>query len=142
MQPLLHYYTVWCNSRAVSRKNCCSPKPSLTSRPLLSLRQAQVLESTFKLLANATRLRMLHALACAGELCVGELAEKVCMKPQAISNQLQRLADRGIVEAQRSGLQIRYSIVDPCVLALIHQGWCLAEDAQVRAFEQLGSAAS
>lgn len=85
---------------------------------------------------------MLHALARAGELCVGELAEQVCMKPQAISNQLQRLADRGIVEAQRNGLQIRYSIVDPCVLALLHQGWCLAEDAQVRALERLGSAAS
>jgi ArsR family transcriptional regulator, lead/cadmium/zinc/bismuth-responsive transcriptional repressor len=85
---------------------------------------------------------MLHALASAGELCVGELAEKLCMKPQAISNQLQRLADRGIVEAQRNGLQIRYSIVDPCVLTLLHQGWCLAEDAQVRAFERLENEAS
>jgi ArsR family transcriptional regulator, lead/cadmium/zinc/bismuth-responsive transcriptional repressor len=139
---LLHYYTRSCNSRSVSRKSCCPPKPSLTSRPLICVRQAQALESTFKLLANTTRLRMLHALASAGELCVGELAEKLCMKPQAISNQLQRLADRGIVEAQRNGLQIRYSIVDPCVLTLLHQGWCLAEDAQVRAFERLENEAS
>ncbi len=120
----------------------CSPKPVLTTRPLLSVRQAQALESTFKLLANATRLRMLHALARAGELCVGELANELSMKPQAVSNQLQRLADRGIVEARRDGLQMRYSILDPCVLTLLHQGWCLAEDAQVRTFSRAEGAAS
>jgi ArsR family transcriptional regulator, lead/cadmium/zinc/bismuth-responsive transcriptional repressor len=108
----------------------CPPKPALTIRPLLSVRQAQALESTFKVLANTTRLRMLHALACAGELCVGELADKLGMKPQAVSNQLQRLSDRGIVEGERDGLQIRYSILDPCVLTLLQQGWCLAEDAK------------
>lgn len=94
------------------------------------------------MLANSTRLRMLHALACAGELCVGELADKLRMKPQAVSNQLQRLADRGIVEARRDGLQIRYSVVDPCVLTLLEQGWCLAEDAQGRSFDQAEGRAS
>jgi DNA-binding transcriptional ArsR family regulator len=89
---------------------------------LLTVRQAQALESTFKMLANTTRLRMLHALACAGELCVGKLADKLGMKPQAVSNQLQRLAGRGIVEAERDGLQIRYSILDPCVLAFFSAG--------------------
>jgi len=74
----------------------------------------------------------LQALARAGELCVGDLADKLDMTPQAVSNQLQRLADRGIVEAQRDGLQIRYSIIDPCVVALLDEGWCLAEDAQAR----------
>jgi len=128
----------------MSKKNCkpCSPKPVLSKRPLLSVRQAQALESTFKTLANGTRLRMLHALACAGELCVGELADKLEMKPQAVSNQLQRLADRGIVEAERDGLQIRYSILDPCVLTLLHEGWCLAEDAQARIFIRAEGAAS
>lgn len=108
------------------------PKPDLNNRPLLTIRQAQSLESLFKMLASATRLRILHALARAGELCVSELADKLDMTPQAMSNQLQRLADRGIVEAQREGLQIRYSIIDPCVVALLDEGWCLAEDAQAR----------
>lgn len=120
----------------------CSPKPPLTARPLLSVRHARILESTFKMLANCTRLRMLHALARSGELCVGELAEQLGMKPQAVSNQLQRLADRGIVQAQREGLQIRYSILDPCVITLLHQGWCLAEDARVRVFDHAESLAS
>ncbi len=118
-----------------SRK-ACSPKPELPTRPLLSMRQAQILESTFKLLANTTRLRLLHALVRAGELCVGELADKLGMKPQAVSNQLQRLADCGIVEARREGVQIRYSIIDPCVPALLHEGWCLAEDAEARTVDR------
>ncbi len=118
----------------------CPPKPPIQCRALISFKQAKALESTFKILANTTRLRMLHALARAGELCVGELAEQLRMKPQAVSNQLQRLADRGIVEARRNGLQIRYSILDPCVVALLNQGWCLAEDAAVRAFDRVESA--
>jgi DNA-binding transcriptional ArsR family regulator len=126
------------------KKTCidCPPKPALAVRPLLSVRQAQALESTFKMLANTTRLRMLHALACAGELCVSELADKLGMKPQAVSNQLQRLADRGIVEAERDGLKIRYSILDPCVLTLLQQGWCLAEDAKGRCFDRAEGVAS
>lgn len=120
------------NNITKQSRKACSPKPELTARPLLSMRQAQALESTFKMLANTTRLRMLHALIRSGELCVGELAGKLAMKPQAVSNQLQRLADCGIVEARREGVQIRYSIIDPCVLALLHKGWCLAEDARAR----------
>jgi DNA-binding transcriptional ArsR family regulator len=120
----------------------CPPKLPLAARPLISVRQAKALESTFKMIANATRLRMLHALACDGELCVGELADKLGMKTQAVSNQLQRLADRGIVQAEREGLQIRYSILDPCVLSLLEQGWCLAEDAKWRSFDRAEGIAS
>lgn len=93
------------------------------------------------MLASGTRLRMLHALACA-DMCVGELADKLGMKPQAVSNQLQRLAEHRIVEAQREGLQIRYFIIDPCVISLLHEGWCLAEDSQARIFTRTKNAAS
>ena len=54
------------------------------------------------MLGNETRARVLHALVRAGELCVSELAEAVAMKPQAVSNQLQRLADRRVVAARQS----------------------------------------
>ena len=47
----------------------------------------------FKVLANDTRLRLLHAVVRAGEICVTDLADSLGMKPQAVSNQLQRLAD-------------------------------------------------
>ena len=111
---------------------CGSPKPSLGERELLSAEQASELEDLFKVLANDTRLRLLHALARAGELCVMDLSETMGMKPQAVSNQLQRLADRGILASRREGNRIHYRIVDPCVTTLLDQGLCLVEDADGR----------
>jgi len=86
----------------------------------------------FKVLANDTRLRMLHALARAGEMCVSDLTGLLAMKPQAISNQLIRLADRGIVGSRRNGNNIYYRIVDPCVIEILDHGLCLSEDAKTR----------
>ena len=115
-----------------SAPNCCPPKPDIRLRPLLSPEQAADLMQLFKVLANDTRLRLLHALARAGELSVGELSAAVAMKPQAVSNQLQRLADRGILGSRRDGTSIIYRIVDPCVISLLDQGLCLSEDASTR----------
>jgi DNA-binding transcriptional ArsR family regulator len=109
---------------------CCPPKPALQERPLLTPDQAGALADVFKVLANDTRLRLLHALARAGELCVTDLTEAVGMKPQAVSNQLQRLSDMGILTSKRHGTTISYRIVDPCVTSLLDQGLCLMEDAQ------------
>ena len=56
------------------------------------------------------------------ELCVTELAAVAGVKPRAVSNQLQRLIDRGILDPRRAGNQIFYRIVDPCVPALLDRG--------------------
>ncbi|GJL52954.1 MAG: transcriptional regulator [Nitrospirales bacterium] len=107
-----------------------SRKPSLRQRSLLSLKQAADLKDLFAIFANDTRLRLLHALVQAGELCVTDLAERLGMNPQAISNQLQRLADRKILATRREGNHIHYRVVDPCVPTLIHRGICLLEDTR------------
>ena len=104
-------------------------RPALGDRELLATTAAAELAGTFKVLANDTRLRLLHALVRAGELCVSDLAAEVGMAPQAVSNQLQRLADRRIVATRRDGNRIRYRIVDACVPALLDLGLCLTEDA-------------
>lgn len=65
-------------------------------------------------------------------MCVTDLAETVAMKPQGVSNQLQRLVDRGILGTRRDGNHIYYRIVDPCVTNLLHTAWCLADDARNR----------
>ena len=52
---------------------CCT-RPALKDRPLLSPIQAGGLAAVFKVLANDTRLRLLHALVRADELCVTDLA--------------------------------------------------------------------
>lgn len=108
----------------------CTPKPPMEQRPLISPEQANAMGRTFQVLADATRLRLLHQLVRAGELCVTDLARAVQMKPQAVSNQLQRLLDRGIVATRRNSNYVHYRVVDPCVVGLLDLGICLTEDAQ------------
>ena len=88
--------------------------------------------AVFKVLANDTRFRLLHALARSGEAYVADFATAVQMKPQAVSNQLQRFADRGILACRRDGLRIRYRIIDSCVTSLLDQGLCSTECAAER----------
>jgi DNA-binding transcriptional ArsR family regulator len=107
--------------------DCCAPTASLTGR-LVSANQAAEMAGLFKALANDTRVRLLHALALAGELCVSSLAEAVGMSAQAVSNQLQRLADRGIVRPRRRGNNVYYRIVNPCVTEMLDRGLCLVDD--------------
>lgn len=111
---------------------CCPAKPALRRRPLLPAGSAAELAAVFKILANDSRLRLLHALAREGELSVSALADAVEMKAQAVSNQLQRLVDRGILASRREGNNIHYRIIDPCVLDLLDRGLCLTEDARKR----------
>jgi len=106
----------------------CIARTPLNERPLMSPIQAGGLASVFKVLANDTRLRLLHALVRAEELCVTDLAGAVGMKPQAVSNQLQRLSDLGILASRRDGTSVYYRLVDHCVSGLLDQGWCLTEE--------------
>lgn len=113
----------------------CAPKQprgrlGIDARPLLSPIEAGGLAAVFKVLANDTRLRLIHALALNTEVTVGDLAERIGMKPQAVSNQLQRLSDLGIVSSRRDGIHIHYRLVDLCVRSLLDQGLCLMESAR------------
>jgi len=117
--------------RERAEDDCCS-KPALKERPLLAPIQAGGLAAVFKVLANDTRLRLLHALVRADELCVTDLAASLGMKPQAVSNQLQRLSDLGILASRRDGNSIYYRLVDLCVRSLLDQGLCLMEDVSDR----------
>lgn len=112
-------------------RTTCTPRTSpLAKRPLFSDHDVERLKSLFKVLANEHRLRLLHALERSGELCVSELADEVGMSAQAVSNQLQRLVDRGILDARRDGNFVLYRIVDPCVTGLMDLGICLVEEAE------------
>lgn len=99
---------------------------NLKERDQLTPDQARDLADLFKVLANDTRLRLLHAIVRAGELRVTDLATAVDMKPQAVSNQLQRLVLMRILGARRDGTNVLYRVVDPCVPTLLSYGLCLA----------------
>lgn len=105
-------------------------KSPLRKRPLITVEQAEELIGLFQVLANATRLRLLHALERGSELSVTELADTIGMRPQGVSNQLQRLRDRGILTSRREGNRIFYRVADPCVTSLLDLGLCLAEETR------------
>jgi DNA-binding transcriptional ArsR family regulator len=111
-------------------QTCCPVHVTLPEQLPISAKQALELEDLFKILANDTRLRLLHTLARVEEMCVCDLASAVEMTPQAISNQLQRLSDRGIVATRRSGNMIYYRIVDQCVIGLLQKAMCLLADSE------------
>lgn len=111
----------------------CPAKASLKQRPRMTHEQALAVESLFEVLANDTRLRLLHEIASRDEACTSELAEALELKPQAVSNQLQRLQDKGIVAGRRNGNNVYYRIVDDCVVILLERGMCLIEEAAKRA---------
>lgn len=104
------------------------PGPPLAEIPLLAPDKATELAAVFKILASDTRLRLLHALHKGGEVRVSDLAAEIGVSQQSISNQLQRLLDRGIVGARRAGTSVYYHIADPCVPALLQTGICLIDD--------------
>ena len=111
--------------------NKCRPKPLLADRPPLGADEADRLGVLFKSLSHPTRLRIIHALIRSEELSVGDLAEEVAMTVQAVSNQLQRLAESRVVDSRREGLQIFYQVIDPCVPVLLERGWCHVEEYEV-----------
>jgi len=106
----------------------CSSRPSLAERPLLSFVETVKVMALFKVLANDTRVRMLHHLVRTGEASVGDIARTLGMKPQAVSNQLQRLSDTGMVVARRDGNSMYYRVVNGCVAPLLDLALCLMED--------------
>jgi len=113
--------------------SCCagpafSVRFSLPERPLLSGVQAAKVMALFKVLANDTRLRLLHHLARQSEESVSGLAEALDMKPQAVSNQLQRLTDTGILASRREGNSIYYRIANCCVPLLLDTALCILDD--------------
>ena len=101
--------------------------PHLTGE-LLGDDRATGLAELFKVLANDNRLRILHAIHLAGELGTSDIAEAVGASQQAVSNQLQRLADQRIVHARRDGQRVLYRIIDPCVPGLMDLGVCLLSE--------------
>lgn len=67
----------------------------------------------FSLLGDGTRLRLLRELHDAGELSVGELAERTGLTLANASQHLARLAGAGLVGRRREGKSVRYRIEDP-----------------------------
>jgi DNA-binding transcriptional ArsR family regulator len=80
------------------------------------------LSRLFSSLADPTRLKILHALTVADELCVCDLAALAELSVSAVSHQLRLLRDRDLVAARREGRMVFYSLADDHVSMLMNAG--------------------
>jgi ArsR family transcriptional regulator len=85
------------------------------ARPLIEM------ETLFKALADATRLRIL-GLLLTGEVCVCHIHESLRITQPKASRHLAYLRRSGLVDARRDGLWIHYRLAtlpDPILAAII-----------------------
>lgn len=78
--------------------------------------------STFAVLADPTRSRILHALSLAEELCVCDLALLLAISQSALSHQLRLLRDRRVVARRKSGRIVYYRLADEHIRHVFSDG--------------------
>src|SRR5439155_1276210 len=81
--------------------------------------EAERLAGLFRLLGDRSRVRILFALAEAGELCVCDLAAAVDVAETAVSQALRLLRTAGAVRARRDGRTVWYRLDDEHVRLLL-----------------------
>lgn len=80
------------------------------------------LASTFELLADPTRARILHALNLAEELCVCDLALLIGISQSALSHQLRLLRINRVVERRKAGRVVYYRLADEHIRHVFSDG--------------------
>ncbi len=83
---------------------------------------ADEVASTFALLADPTRARILHALSLAKELCVCDLALLLGISQSALSHQLRLLRGRRVVARRKVGRIVYYRLDDRHVRRVFQDG--------------------
>jgi len=87
----------------------------------LAATRAGRLAKMFRLLGNATRVRILDALGYS-DLCVCDLAALLNARISAVSHQLALLKKHRLVRSRRDGKLVFYALDDRHVRALVIQG--------------------
>lgn len=101
------------------------PKTPVIEPELLREGAAQAV-GALKVLANEDRLLLLCQLS-QGDMCVGELEEALGIRQPTLSQQLAVLRNEGVVNTERDGKRICYSLADPKllqVLELLYRLYC------------------
>lgn len=76
------------------------------------------LAAIYSILADKTRLRLLHCLSSAGEMCVCDLTEATGFSQPLISSRLRLLRDARLVKRRQEGKRVFYSLDDDHVKSL------------------------
>jgi DNA-binding transcriptional ArsR family regulator len=83
--------------------------------------------NTFKVLGDATRVRILHALSIE-ELCVCDIAALINATQSATSHQLRLLRAAKLVKFRKDGKMAYYSLDDDHIRSLFEEGVRHVED--------------
>ncbi len=83
--------------------------------------QIEEARATFAAVADATRLKILHALKDGEELCVCDVAHVLGMSVSAASHHLRKLRDLKILKYRNDGKMAYYSLRDSFVPKLVAQ---------------------
>jgi len=101
-----------------------------TSRARLDAGTAKSVAATLQALATPSRLLILATLR-EGPQSVGDLVDAVGMEQSAVSHQLRLLRTMGLVDSERHGRRIVYSLFDDHVAELIDQAIYHAEHVRL-----------
>lgn len=102
--------------------------PFLLPRPPT---EPDLIAKYFKVLSDATRVRVLELLHGRGEMSVGELTEALALGRTNVSNHLGCLRWCGFVHTRRNHRTVYYSVADPRVTELLALGRdLLSENAE------------
>jgi DNA-binding transcriptional ArsR family regulator len=102
------------------------PQPSLPKdSSTLSLRQLEEIAGLFKMLGEPMRLRILQAV-CKEPRSVNEIVELADSTQANVSKHLALLTSGGILQRERAGQRVFYSVKAPLALKmceLVHANW-------------------
>ena len=88
-------------------ESCCSP----ISDAVIAAPEAAELATSFKVLADPVRLRLLSIIANRDEACACDLTEPVGRSQPTISHHLSLLTDAGLVTREKRGRWAYYRVV-------------------------------
>ncbi len=94
---------------------------ALARAELLDDSTAILVAELFKILGDATRIKLMHILS-RREMCVCDLAAAMQMGQSAISHQLRVLRNARLVKYRRVGKEAWYSLDDDHINLLLGQG--------------------
>jgi len=94
--------------------------------------------SILKTLASPRRLELIHLLGESGPMEVRRIAIHFGMSQPAVSQHLSALRDAGLVEAARSGREVRYRLSDPEIVSACE----LMRQVLIRRLSRLGDMAA
>lgn len=86
---------------------------------LPTIEQCSEVADAFKLISDATRLRIVWLL-CHCEECVGNVAAAMEMTDQAVSHHLRLLKKSGLIVSRREGKEIYYKLANTRQAQLVH----------------------